>query len=301
MVILMFKNLDIPEGFTHKASDWQIATDKYFRKDSIVAESKNDTVHLTSILFDINLDPDKIYYARARVIMDYGPSDWSDVDIIKTEDLNKINYDNIDVDIDIPSVIAKPDVSVDFPPDQVPPTFFKIKTSPMSTNTGVRHMATDYIITDLLGNVVYAEFNDTSDLTSHLVFNIMLPEDNFYLVKASHIASSGDVSPLGQQLIYVPGNDIIKVKSNLTSDNASKVGMDIELEPVDDIKKIYVTVYMVGYDEPVEVFSTTEDKFIFDLPKEIFKNPKGTYLMSISYEFIDGNKTTNKYFKIIAD
>jgi len=295
MVVLMFKNLDIPEGFTHKASDWQIATDKYFRKDSIVAESKNDTKHLTSILFDVDLDPDKKYYARARVIMDYGPSDWSDIDIVRTEDLDKI-----DLDIDIPSVVAKPDVDVDFPYDQVPPTFFRIKTSPMSTNSNAKHMATDYIITDLLGNVMYMEPNNTSDLMSHLVSNIMLPDDNFYLIKASHISSSGDISPLGQKLIYVPGNNVVKVKSRLTSDNASKVGMNVELEPVDDVKKIYVTVYMVGADEPVEVFSTTEDKFVFDLPKEMFKNPEGTYLMSISYEFINGDKTSDKYFKIIA-
>jgi len=295
MVVLMFKNLDIPEGFTHKASDWQIATDKYFRKDSIVAESKNDTKHLTSILFDVDLDPDKKYYARARVIMNYGPSDWSDIDIVRTEDLDKI-----DLDMDIPSVVAKPEVSIDFPFDQVPPTFFKIKTSPISTNSNGRHMATDYIITDLSGNVMYMEPNNTLDLTSHLVSSIMLPEDNFYLLKASHISSSGDISPLGQKLIYVPGNKIIKVKSDLTSSDASSSGMNVELEPVDNIKNIYIAVYMVGADEPVEVFNTTEDKFVFDLPKEIFVNPQGTYLMSISYEFINGDKTSDKYFKIIA-
>jgi len=295
MVVLMFKNLDIPKGFTHKASDWQIATDKHFKKDSIVKESKDDEKNLTSILFDVDLDPDKKYYARARVIMDYGPSDWSDIDIVRTEDL-----DSIDLDMDIPSVVATPEITIDFPFDKVPPTMFTINTSTISTNSNAKHLSTDYIITDLLGNVMYMETDSTDNLTKHLVSTIMLPEDNFYLIKASHTSTSGDISPLSQKTIYIPGNNVVKVNSSLKSDNASKVGLNVELEQVDDVDKIYVSLYMVGADEPIETYSVTEDKFVFDIPKEAFQNPIGTYLMSVEYEFKNGEKTGDKYFKLVC-
>ena len=295
MVVLMFKNLDIPEGFTHKASDWQISTDKYFRKDYIVAQSLNDTKHLTSILFDVDLDPDKVYYARARVIMDYGPSDWSDIDIIRTEDLDKIGLDT-----DIPTVVGKPEVNVNFPVDQVPPTMFKIITSPISLNSNAKHLSTDYYITDLQGNIMYTSLDNTSDLTSKLISEIMLPEDNFYLVKASHKATSGDISPLGQKLIYVPGNNVIEPLSELVAENATKSGMNIKLKPVKNVSKIYVKVYMIGADDPVEVFNTVEDKFVFDIPVQVFKNPNGTYLLSLQYEYINGKQTSIKYFRITA-
>ena len=295
MIVLMFKNLDIPEGFKHTASDWQISTDKYFRKNTIVKESRNDKKHLNSILFDITLDPDKIYYARARVIMDKGLSDWSDIDIMRTEDLDKI-----DLDMDIPSVVGKPEISVDFPYDKVPNTLFKIKTSPLSTNSNSRHESTDYFITNLNGNVVYSSINDTSSLVEHMVSEIELPGDNFYLLKASQKSTSGDISPLGQKLIYVPSAKEIVVKSKLNVASTGNNGMKVELEPVNDIKKVYVDLYMVGAEDPVNAFSTIENKFIFDIPKEVFTNPEGTYLLSVQYEYINGDITPIKYFKVLA-
>jgi len=295
MVVLMFKSLDIPEGFNHIASDWQISTDKYFRSDYIVAQSMNDSEHLTSILFNVDLDPDKVYYARARVIMDYGPSDWSDIDLIRTEDL-----DQIDLDVDIPSVIAKPSIDVNFKIDEVPPVMFKILTSPMSTNSNAKHLSTDYIITDLSGNIMYTKLNETEDLTSHLVSEVMLPENRFYLVKASHTSSSGDSSALGQKLIYVPGNDIIEVTSSLTSDDATTNGLTVQLTPVDNVSNIYVKLYMIGADDPVLSYNETKTGFVFTIPSGAFLNPGSTYLLSIQYEYINGAKTPIKYFKVIA-
>ena len=295
MIVLMFKNLDIPEGFKHTASDWQISTDKYFRKNTIVKESRNDKKHLTSILFDITLDPDKVYYARARVIMDKGLSDWSDIDIMRTEDLDKI-----DLDIDIPSVVSKPEIFIDFDPTKVPGTLFKIKTSPLSTNSNSRHASTDYFITDLNGSVVYTSIENTDSLVEHMVSEIELPGDNFYLIKASQKSTSGDISPLGQKLIYVPSAKEIVAKSKLNVDAASKNGMKVELQPVDDIKQVHVDLFMIGAEDPISVYSTVEDKFIFDIPKASFTNPIGTYLLAVQYEYINGNMSPIKYFKVLA-
>ena len=295
MIVLMFKNLDIPKGFKHTASDWQISTDKYFRKNTIVKESRNDEKHLTAILFDITLDPDKVYYARARVIMDKGLSDWSDIDIMRTEDLDKI-----DLDMDIPSVVGKPEILVDFAIDKVPGTLFRIKTSTLSTNSNSKHASSDYFITDLQGNVLYTNIDNTDQLTDHLVSEIELPGDNFYLLKVSHKSTSGDVSPLGQKFIYVPEAKEIKAKSKLESKTASINGMNIELAPVEDVKKVHIDLYMIGAEDPVSAFSTTEDKFVFDIPKESFTNSVGTYLLSVQYEYINGDTSPIKYFKILA-
>ena len=294
MVVLMFKNLDIPEGFTHKASDWQIAEDKYFK--DIVVESRNDEKHLTSILFDVDLDPDKKYYARARVILDTGPSDWSEIHIVRTDDLNQI-----DLDIDIPSVVATPDVSLNFPEDKVPPTLFTIQTSPMSTNSDAKHIASDWLITDIFGRVMYSSFDNEADLTKHTISTIMLKPGEFYIAKAIHHSSSGDSSEFGSRMFFVPDAPEIKVKSLLEGvKSVKKNGMTVELEPVDDIDEIYVDFYMVGAGEAVKTFSDVLDKFIFKIPPEAFQNDMGTYLLAIKYKYINGDETNIKYFKVIA-
>jgi len=295
MVYLMFRSVDIPEGYSHIASDWQISTDRYFRDDYIVAKSMNDKIHLTNILFNIDLDPDKIYYARARVIMDIGPSDWSDVDIIKTTDVSKI-----DLDLSIPSVVGKPDIEIDFPLDRIPSTLFTISTSNISINSDAKHIATNYVITDLYGNVVYSNFNDTANLTKHTISDVKLPENNFYLIKVSHVASSGDVSDFNQKFIYVPDEKRIVLLSSQITENVKENGLLVELKQVDDVKTIYVNLYMVGAGEAVKTYSVKEDKFIFTIPGNVFNNPIGTYLLSLQYEFINGDKTDVKYFKIMG-
>ena len=289
MVVLMFKNLDIPDGFKHKSSDWQIAEDKYFK--NIVAESRNDTTNLTSILFDVDLDPDKKYYARARVIMDYGPSDWSDIDIIQAEDLNKV-----DLDIDIPSVVATPEVTVDFPYDKVPPIMFTIKTSNMSTNSNAKHLSTDWFITDIDGNLVFTSLEDQTNLTSIFVDDVMLETDKFYRVKASHQSSSGDISELGERLIYVPDAKEIELASKFNTANVKSTGLIVNLKPVDNVEKVYVKVWMTGDNNAVLAYDSIEDTFSFVIPKDIFTSVLGKYLVEVQYEYINGEKSNIKYF-----
>ncbi len=291
MVVLMFKNLDIPDGFTHKSSDWQIAEDKYFK--NIVAESRNDTKNLTSILFDVDLDPDKKYYARARVIMDYGPSDWSDIDIIQAEDLNKV-----DLDTDIPSVVATPEVSVNFPYDKVPPSMFTITTSNMSTNSNAKHMSTDWFITDIDGNLVYINIDDQTNLTSLFVDDILLEPDKFYRIKASHKSSSGDISELGERLIYVPDAKEIELAERFNTANVRKNGLKVNLKPVDDVENIYVKVWMVGDNNAVKAYENIEDIFSFVIPGDYFTSELGKYLVEIQYEYINGEKSNIKYFPL---
>jgi len=289
MVVLMFKNLDIPEGFTHKASDWQIAHDKYFK--DIVVESRNDDKHLTSILFDVDLDPDKTYFARARVIMDYGPSDWSDIDIVRTEDLNQI-----DLDIDIPSTVGAPEVKVDFPYSRVPQTGFSVSTDNFSSNSNSKHLATDYFITTLDGTVVYSELGNETNLNKFLVKGVLLPTNNFYKIKVAHISSSNDVSEFGERLIYVPDASEIELTKNINGKTASQYGLEVNLKPVEDVESISIKLYMVGADFPVKTFEISEDKFIFDVPKTAFQNPNSTYLLEVQYTYINSTKSNIKYF-----
>ena len=105
---------DLPEslGWEHKATDWIL-------KDSngnVIKESKADTKHLTSIFLEVDLDPEKKYYGYARVITNKTIFE-ATVSQIEVKDFKRIVQEH-----PIPSLVAKPFISLDYDYDNFPST-----------------------------------------------------------------------------------------------------------------------------------------------------------------------------------
>ena len=280
----------------HIATDWQIAFDKSFADDTIVTQSLNDSNHLYTIIFDIDLDPNKLYYGRARLRFNNYVSNWSEVDVIEYADAFKINIIG-----DLPGVISRPVVSLEYPNQDtdyinVPGSLFKIKTTPMSATSNTQHIATNYIITDLLGNVKFINLNDTENRTEYLFKDVLEPGQT-YTVFVSHVSSSDDVSEPGALVFTVPDVPEIVVTSDLTNVNISE-GYALTLKPVDGVSKIYIAVYGIADDDYEIIYQTTTTNFTIGLPTNIINKQITDYMLAIRYEHTDGSKTNVKYFKL---
>jgi len=280
----------------HVATDWQISTTKDFNTDDIVVESLNDQQHLYTIIFDIDLDPNKIYYGRARLRFNNYVSNWSEIDVIEYADAFKINIVG-----ELPGVVSRPVVSLNYPNvnteyDNVPGTLFKILTTPMTATSNTQHIASNYIITDILGNVKHTNLNDTENKTSYL-FKDVLEAGQTYIAFVSHVSSSGDISKPGGVVFTVYDVPEIEVTSDLTDVNVTD-GYALTLNPVDDVTNIYLTIYGVADDDYDIIYQTTTTNFTIGLPTDIVKPNISEYILAIQYEHSDGSKTKVKYYKL---
>ena len=79
MIILTIKELDLDKGVDHIATDWEVSDTVNF--SNIIYKSHQDTQHLRGIIFNVNLEPNKKYYARARVLTSNGYTIWGNLDV----------------------------------------------------------------------------------------------------------------------------------------------------------------------------------------------------------------------------
>ena len=280
----------------HVATDWQIAKDESFNDDSIVIESMNNASNLTAIIFNVTLDPTKEYYGRARLRFKNNMSEWSDVSVIQYDDRLTLTIQE-----DLPGVVTRPIIKLDYPGvddnyDNVPGSLFKIISSNISTTSNAMHVATNWIITDIKGNVRYADLEDNENRTT-LLFRDVLDAGQTYLAFVSHISSSNDVSQPGVVIFTVYDVPEIQVISNLDDVSVTE-GYALTLQPVNNIKNIYLTIYGVRDDSYEEIYTATTNKFVIGLPSTIYKENVFDYVLALQYEDNDGNKTKVKYFKL---
>jgi len=296
MVIMNITPPLTTEDNPHVATDWQLAKDESFSDDSIIVESMNNTSNLTAIIFDVTLDPAKEYYGRARLRFKNNMSEWSDVSVIQYDDRLTLTIQE-----DLPGVVTRPIVKLDYPGvdenyDNVPGSLFKIISSNISTTSNAMHVATNWIITDIKGNVKYANLEDSENKTT-LLFRDVLDAGQTYLVFVSHISSSNDVSQPGVAIFTVYDVPEIQVTSNLDDISVTE-GYALTLQPVNNIKNIYLTIYGVRDDSYEEIYTATTNKFVIGLPSSIYKENVFDYVLALQYEDNNGNKTKVKYFKL---
>jgi hypothetical protein len=290
MVILRITPPVLTPGWTHDATDWQIAEDKEFKK--IVAQSMGDKDNKIEKIFDLDLDPEKEYYARARVVFNKALSEWTDVNVIHPKDLTDLN-----LEIDIPGVISRPIVNVNYDPNGLPNSNFRITTSPMSTTSNAKHVSTTWVITDLEGRTVWMSPDDKDNLTSILVDEIVLEEGKTYIISAFHKASNNDVSEPGQITVRVPKvNDIEPVYDFLDRDKEKD--LVVRLKPVDDVKKVNVKFFAVMYDEAKKLCECNPNKFTFAISKDLYVEDTDDYMLAITYTYKNNKVSGPKYFRV---
>jgi len=298
MVIMLITPPLTTDDNPHIATDWQIAEDETFTDDSIVIESINDASNLTAIIFNITLDPNKEYYGRARLRFKNNVSEWSDINVIQYDDKFALTIQE-----DLPGVVTRPIVKLEYPGSDndnnytnVPGSLFKIITSNISSTSNAMHVATNWIITDIKGDVKYTSLQDSVNKTS-LLFRDTLDAGYTYLIFVSHISSSNDVSQPGVAIFTVYDVPEIQVTSNLEDVSVTE-GYALTLQPVNNIKNIYLTIYGVRDDSYEEIYSATTNKFVIGLPSTIYKENVFDYVLALQYEDNNGNKTKVKYFKL---
>jgi hypothetical protein len=279
-------------GWTHDATDWQVAEDEDFK--NIVLKSMGDTENkLVKIFDDSKLDPQKTYYARSRIVFNKGLAEWSNVEIVKLKE-----KDIIDITTDIPTLVAIPEIDVNFDSNNMPPILFTINTSNFSCTSNAKHKTTSYIIEDIEGNVVFANIDDEQQLTSKLISEILLVEGKAYNIKVAHRATSEDMSPFTTMIVYIPGVKDIKVLtdlSNVTLDN----DVVVKLDPVDHVKNIHVELLAAGENTVEKLYTDDVDTFTFSIPKNSFNKSYKMYLLSLQYTYDNDSKSLVKYVPVI--
>jgi len=290
MTILFIPKPDLPKKYVHETTDWEIATSPLFKEEDIVASSRDDEVNLTSIIFDVDLDTDKTYYSRARVVCDRAIFEWSKTDILKPTDFIKVAFNHA-----IPSVVMKPTITLDFDVMNFPSTMFTIKTNDINTTSNASHEYTSYIIEDMLGNPVYTKLVDKENLTSKLIGDVKLEEGRPYVIKVSHTATSNDTSDFASQIVYVRKIPDIIVKSVLNEPSIVD-GYNLSIAPISSFNRMYVKLLAVGYGDPKEVFTGDTDEYNLVIPNEVFStNRTNEYVLAIKVEYEDGSETAWKY------
>jgi hypothetical protein len=291
MVILMLTPIVLSEGFTHDATDYQIATDPLFSDDSIVAEVLGDEENKLIKTFDLNLDPEVEYYARARYILNNFITEWSNVDIILPKDVN-----DLDLHMDIPSMVSIPIVSIDYELDNVPTTFFNITTNNIITTSNARHKFTTYIITDTDGNVYMSNIEDGENLTTFKIIKDKLLEDKTFILYVQHGSTSGDVSDFGKIVFKTTSLGDVDIISD--TDLVKGEDLLIKLITVDDVDTIYTDLYAVSYTENTLLTSLSTDVFSYSIDASYFMDEVDDYMLAIKYKYSDGTYSPTRYIPV---
>lgn len=195
MVVLRINNTDLPTGWSHTATDWQISTSVNF--SNILVSSMNDSVNLTTIVFNNNLELGVKYYGRARMLLNTGFTEWSNIDVFTPKDI-----DEVSLLMDIPSIITAPTLRSKYDLNAHPSKHFTIYVNNgFSTLGNATHESTSWIIEDDTGKPIWSSFNDKENLLS-LTITGNLALNKVYRIHASLHGTNGDSSQYGTITFY---------------------------------------------------------------------------------------------------
>lgn len=190
MVVLRIKSLELDPGVKHIATDWEISDTQNFKH--IVARSLEDRINVSSIMFDVTLDPEKKYWARARALLDgRGYTIWGNLDIFVVK-----TYNDFENTTDLPTPISAPVLKTSSDVRMHEPTLFTLTATGFSIYGNAKHVATSWFIEDLDGQVVWSRIYDTIHKESIIASSVLLENARIYRAKAVFHASSNDVSPI---------------------------------------------------------------------------------------------------------
>ena len=169
MVVLRIKSLELDPGVKHIATDWEISDTQNFKH--IVARSLEDRINVSSIMFDVTLDPEKKYWARARALLDgRGYTIWGNLDIFVVK-----TYNDFENTTDLPTPISAPIPKTSSDVRMHEPTLFTLTATGFSIYGNAKHVATSWFIEDLDGQVVWSRMYDTIHKESIIASSVHLP------------------------------------------------------------------------------------------------------------------------------
>lgn len=272
--------LDLSTGTTHISTDYQISDDKLF--NNILAESIDDHDNLTTIVFNITLDPEIKYFARARVRLSTGYTAWGNVDLFTPDNIN-----DIAIDLDLPSLVGVPQISLDSPITNHPLSLFNINVSGFSTISSSKHVATTYYIEDINGSLIWASEYNEYHRDTIFVDNMLLKKNTIYRIKAIFHTSSNDVSQVGSITIKTMNAEAIQLTKPLVTLDPS-IDNYINIVRVPHMTGSTLNIYQSGANASAKVFENQSQ----DNPTTLFI-PIGTleansnYFITITVDVLD--------------
>jgi len=258
MVVLRVNNADLPKGWTHDKTDWQVATDEEFK--DILVESRDDSENLTTIIFNNKLELGKKYYGRARMLLNNGFTEWSNIDVFVPKDANEVA-----LNMDIPSIITAPTLDTKFDSDAHPNAHFRVFTNDFSTLGNANHESTTWVIEDSEGKALWASVDDVDNKTS-IMIDRYLPVNTLCRVHAAFKGSNGDISQFGTTTFYTSHSDIINVNRELRGIHAN-VDLDLSLPFIVGLDELNWEFYLDG---ALVQHGTTKETF-FTVDKDNLK------------------------------
>jgi len=210
MVYLQITEAVIPDGKTHLSTDWQIATDLLF--NNVIVESLDDENYLNDRVFNTVLTAGVKYYGRARIKLDTGYGPWGNIDVFVVDDSNDITRT-----VSAPSRITPPTITTSSVFDKHTASFFTIYATGFSVVGNSKHIATNWMITDINNNIIWFSINDDDNLNSINVGNLLLDNNKIYNIKVSFVSDSGDVSQTTSKILSVDNGNEFTLNANLTS------------------------------------------------------------------------------------
>lgn len=269
MVLLYLKGalqLDNPADLIK--SKFELSDTRNF--SNIISESES-SLHKYAVMFNVDLDPTKTYYARARCMLTTGWTHYTNLDVVDVKLSGMTGYKNSV----IPSRIATPILSTNSLQDKHDIANFKIYAKGFDRVGLSTHNKTIYFITDVNNNVVWYHISDIN-LTEVEVDNTILKENEIYKINVIFGSSSNDFSQTANMTIVTGGNNSIKYLSS----RDMKLNYDflVKIERNPSISNLEVKLYKIENQiKKVTEFST--NTFEFNINEEFIT--EGLFLLQI--------------------
>lgn len=269
MVLLYLKGalqLDNPADLIK--SKFELSDTRNF--SNIISESES-SLHKYAVMFNVDLDPSKTYYARARCMLTTGWTHYTNLDVVDIKLSGMTGYKNSV----IPSRISTPIISTNSLQDKHDITNFKILAKGFDRVGLSTHNKTLYFITDINNDVVWYHISDIN-LTEVEVDNTLLKENEIYKINVIFGSSSNDFSQTANMTIVTGGNTNVKYLSSRDMKLNYDFPVKVERNPL--IYSLEVKLYKIENQiKKVTEFST--NNFNFNISEEHIS--EGLFLLQI--------------------
>jgi len=276
MIYLQISDLLLTAPVSHTSTDWQVSTDLKFA--NISAQSIGDKTNLTSMLFNLPLDPAIQYYARARVLLTTGYTAWSNIDIFTPQDV--ISGSNSSP---LPSLVSVPSMTITNAGNRAPIFNTNINISTVQTLGGATHLATSYVVEDMGGSPVWCSLHNIKEKNGIAIPPTIMNLNTAYRIRVMVHVDSFDTSQLITQTIITENRTAGLIMTRLDKLIPTKdLVIDVSAQP--GVTSAVGTVYVIMNDRlhQVGVYNGSGvSSLLITIPSAVL-NPNSKYIIRVT-------------------
>lgn len=287
-MVLLYLNgaLQLDDPSDLKKSVFELSDTRNF--SHILDRSESD-VHKYAVMFNVDLDPTKTYYARARCLLTTGWTHYVNLDIVTVKLSGLSGYKNSI----LPSRISTPIINTNSIQDKHDITNFNIYASGFTRVGLSTHNKTICFITDSNNEVVWYKISDINLYTIEFDNSILL-ENEIYKINVIFGSSSNDFSQIASMTIVTGGNSNINLISSkdilLNNDFKIKVEKRFNITSIDGIltklqnqSKKVLEFTTTNFEYIVDKSNITEGMYLLQLKSNLDNNYKN-YILQTEYQ-----------------